>query len=104
MRKVGLVSLGCAKNRVDSENMLGMLRERGYALGNADVTIILQRPRLAPHIPAMRQCIADAAGVDVDAVSVKATTEEKLGFTGASEGVAAHAVVLLEETARITKL
>ena len=87
---------------IDSKILLrrtaDLLREKGYVLGNADVTIVLQRPRLAPYIPAMRQCIADAAGVDVDAVSVKATTEEKLGFTGASEGVAAHAVVLMRKT------
>ena len=71
--------------------------ERGYRLGNIDATVIAQAPKLAPHIPAMREKIASAFGVEVDCVSVKATTEEKLGFTGSGEGIAAHAVCLLEE-------
>lgn len=71
--------------------------ERGYRLGNIDATVIAQAPKLAPHIPLMREKIAEAFGVEVDRVSVKATTEEKLGFTGSGEGIAAHAVCLLEE-------
>ena len=71
--------------------------ERGYRLGNLDATVIAQAPKLAPHIPAMRERIASAFGVETDRVSVKATTEEKLGFTGSGEGIAAHAVCLLEE-------
>jgi 2-C-methyl-D-erythritol 2,4-cyclodiphosphate synthase len=71
--------------------------ERGYRLGNVDATVIAQAPKLAPHIPAMREKIASAFGVEVDRISVKATTEEKLGFTGSGEGIAAHAVCLLEE-------
>ena len=74
-----------------------VMAERGYRLGNLDATVIAQAPKLAPHIPAMRQNIADAFSVPVDAVSVKATTEEHLGFTGAGEGIAAHAVCLLEK-------
>ena len=70
--------------------------ERGYRLGNIDATVIAQAPKMAPHIPLMRQNIAAAFGVEVDRVSVKATTEEKLGFTGSGEGIAAHAVCLLE--------
>ena len=73
-----------------------VMAERGYRLGNMDATVIAQAPKLAPHIPAMRQNIASAFGTDVDRISVKATTEEKLGFTGAGEGIAAHAVCLLE--------
>jgi len=73
------------------------VRKRGYALGNADITIIAQSPKLQPYIPKMRESIAAALGADVSRVSVKATTEEKLGFTGAGLGIAAHAVVLLEE-------
>lgn len=70
--------------------------ERGYRLGNIDATVIAQAPKLAPHIPAMRERIAEAFGVEVDRISVKATTEERLGFTGSGEGIAAHAVCLLE--------
>ena len=69
--------------------------EEGFAVGNIDATILCQRPKLAPHIPQMRQIIADACGVDVKCVSVKATTEEGLGFTGTGEGIAAHCVCLL---------
>ncbi len=70
------------------------LTEAGYRLGNLDVTVIAQRPKLAPHIPAMRANIAEAMAVPAELISVKATTEEGLGFTGSGEGIAAHAVVL----------
>lgn len=73
-----------------------ILHERGYVLGNVDATVIAQAPKLAPHIPAMRAHIAEAFGVEVEAINVKATTEEKLGFTGSGEGIAAHAVCLIE--------
>ena len=66
------------------------------ALGNLDATVIAQRPKLAPYIDAMRARIADALGADISAVSVKATTEEHLGFTGDGSGIAAHAVCLIE--------
>lgn len=72
------------------------LAEAGYRVGNIDATLLAQRPRLAPHIPRMRANLAARLGLDVDQVSVKATTEEGLGFTGAGEGMAAHAVCLLE--------
>lgn len=74
----------------------GLVAEHGFRVGNIDATILCQAPKLAPHIAAMRQNIADAFGIDVGAVSVKATTEEHLGFTGAGQGIAAHAVALLE--------
>lgn len=74
-----------------------LLRERGYFVVNVDATVIAQVPKLAPYIPAMRETIAGALGVEVDCVSVKATTEEGLGFTGAKEGIAAHAVCLIED-------
>ncbi len=77
-----------------------LLAERGYCPGNVDVTILAQRPKLVPHIPAMRENLAAALGIGIDRVSVKATTEEGLGFTGSGEGIAAHAVVLLEEGER----
>ena len=68
----------------------------GWRIGNIDATILCQRPKLAPHIPAMRAKLAEAFGMPVDAVSVKATTEEHLGFTGEGLGIAAHAVALIE--------
>jgi 2-C-methyl-D-erythritol 2,4-cyclodiphosphate synthase len=74
---------------------MALVRERGFALGNADVTVICEQPKLAPHIEAMRSRIASAMQCDMDAVSIKATTTEKLGFTGRGEGIAAMAVVLL---------
>ncbi|MBR2387831.1 MAG: 2-C-methyl-D-erythritol 2,4-cyclodiphosphate synthase [Clostridia bacterium] len=73
-----------------------ILRENGFSVTNVDSTVIAQRPKLAPFIDEMRQNIASALGVDVSCVSVKATTEEHLGFTGAGEGIAAHAVSLID--------
>ena len=73
-----------------------VLTEHGWRLGNLDATVIAQRPKLAPYIDAMRARIADALGADISAVSVKATTEERLGFTGDGSGIAAHAVCLIE--------
>ncbi len=72
------------------------LTETGYRLGNLDVTVIAQRPKLAPYINQMRQNLAAALRTELQNVSVKATTEEHLGFTGSGEGIAAHAVCLLE--------
>lgn len=74
-----------------------MLCEAGYGLVNADCTILAQRPKLMPYIQQMRRNIADAIGVEADVISVKATTEEGLGFTGDGSGIAAHAVVLIEK-------
>jgi 2-C-methyl-D-erythritol 2,4-cyclodiphosphate synthase len=74
-----------------------MIREHGYRVGNVDCTILAQRPKLAPYIPQMRQTIAETLDVALDRVSVKATTEEGLGFTGEGLGIAVHAVALLEE-------
>ena len=73
------------------------LAENGYGIGNVDATVLAQRPKLAPHIPAMRERLAVAMGISPDRVSVKATTEEGLGFTGTGEGIAAHAVALIDE-------
>lgn len=73
------------------------LRAAGYAVGNIDATVIAQRPKLAPYIDAMRKEIAERLQIDVSRVSVKATTEEHLGFTGSGDGIAAHAVCLLED-------
>ena len=79
------------------ERVMGMLREKGLGVGNVDATIVAQRPKLAPYIPQMREKLAAVMGVDVARVNVKATTEEGLGFTGAGNGIAAHAVALLIE-------
>ena len=73
------------------------VREAGYRVSNIDVTMIAQRPKLKDHIPQMRENIAFAVGIASDRVNVKATTEEKLGFTGREEGLSCHAVCLLEE-------
>ncbi len=73
------------------------VHKAGYAPVNIDATILAQAPKLKPHIPAMREHLAVVCGLDIGAVSVKATTEEGLGFTGSGEGIAAHAVCLLEQ-------
>ena len=78
------------------ERVTALLREHGWQVGNVDATVVAQAPRLAPYIPEMRRRLAEAMGLDVDGVSVKATTEERLGFTGSGEGMAAHAVALIE--------
>lgn len=78
------------------EQVVHRLKENGYRVGNIDATIIAQAPKMAPHIPAIRENIANACGVELGAVNVKATTEEHLGFTGRKEGVSAHAVALIE--------
>ncbi len=90
-----------ARNRDrDSREFLQDLRRQldddGYRLGNADVTVIAQTPKLAPHLPAMRAALADALGCDGARINIKATTTERLGFIGREEGIAAAAVALLE--------
>ena len=79
------------------EHVAGLLRERGFVVGNVDATVLAQRPKLAPHIPQMRDNLARTMGVDPSRINIKATTEEGLGFTGSGEGMAAHAVALIEE-------
>lgn len=86
---------------IDSMLLLGetveTLKRNGYSLVNADVTVIAQAPKLSPYVLQMRENIAKKIGVDLDRISVKATTEEKLGFTGSGEGISAHAVCLIEK-------
>lgn len=77
------------------KKVIALLREHGYVLVNADCTIIAQSPKLKPYIDDMRSTLAEAMGAELDSVSVKATTEEHLGFTGEGLGIAAHAVVLI---------
>ncbi|MDO4983755.1 MAG: 2-C-methyl-D-erythritol 2,4-cyclodiphosphate synthase [Eubacteriales bacterium] len=79
------------------KKVCAVLDEKGYRISNTDCTVIAQRPKLAPYILKMRENLASAMGVDVDCVSVKATTEEHLGFTGEGLGIAAHAVSLIEQ-------
>ena len=76
--------------------VMRVIREHGYTVGNVDCTVIAQKPKLAPYIQQMREILAQAMGAELDRVSVKATTEEKLGFTGEGLGIAAHAVALIE--------
>ncbi len=77
------------------ERVVEMLREQGYTIENVDATVLAQQPKLSPYIPQMRERLAKVMGIGVKQVNVKATTEEGLGFTGAGEGIAAHAVALL---------
>jgi 2-C-methyl-D-erythritol 2,4-cyclodiphosphate synthase len=74
----------------------GLVRNEGYAIGNIDATVVMERPKLAPHIPVMRRNIAESLGIQVSQVSVKATTSEKMGFVGEEKGVAAYACALVE--------
>ena len=78
------------------EHVAGLLRENGFEIGNIDATVIAQRPKLADYIPQMRQNMADALGIEVSQINVKATTEEGLGFTGAGQGIASQAICLLK--------
>ena len=78
-------------------HVVALLRERGFTVGNVDATVLAQRPKLAPHIPQMRDNLARTMEVGPEQVNVKATTEEGLGFTGSGEGMAAHAVALIEK-------
>ncbi|MGN1086326.1 MAG: 2-C-methyl-D-erythritol 2,4-cyclodiphosphate synthase [Porcipelethomonas sp.] len=79
------------------KHVTGLINENGCTLGNLDATVIAQAPKLAPYIEQMRKNIADAVGCDISQVNVKATTEEKLGFTGDGSGISAHCVCLLTE-------
>lgn len=79
------------------KNVNGLLKEKGYKIINIDATVLAQAPKLAPHIAEMRENIANALSLDADFISVKATTEEGLGFTGARQGIAAHSVCLIEK-------
>lgn len=79
------------------KKVTAVMKEHGYKIGNVDATVIAQAPKMAPHIQKMRENLALALDTDVENVSVKATTEEKLGFTGEGLGIAAHAVCLIEK-------
>ncbi len=80
------------------EQTVRLLENNGFAVGNIDVTVCAERPKLSPFIEAMRRSVASAAGIDADDVSIKATTNERMGFVGREEGIAAYAVALIEKT------
>lgn len=86
-----------ADSRVLLRHVKHLLSEAGYIVGNVDVTIVAQAPKMLPHIPAMIENVASDLDVDIDCVSVKATTTERLGFTGRGEGIAAYATALIEK-------
>jgi len=89
-------------SRILLRHVVGLMKDKGYQLGNADITIVAQAPKMAPHLYAMRECLAQDLSADIEQVNVKATTTEKLGYTGRKEGISVHAVVLLL-SATITK-
>ena len=76
---------------------ISLLHQHGYRLGNIDATICAERPKINPYIPAMKECMASVIGCDIDVISIKATTSEKMGFVGREEGIAAYAVCLIEK-------
>ena len=103
MRDIGyhFPDTSAAFKDIDSKVLLSktmmLIRDKGYEFGNADITVAAERPKLNPHIEEMKLCLAKVMGVDADDISIKATTTEKLGFTGRQEGIAAYATVLIEK-------
>ncbi|NQZ87075.1 MAG: 2-C-methyl-D-erythritol 2,4-cyclodiphosphate synthase [Colwellia sp.] len=85
-------------SRILLRHVVGLMVGKGFQLGNADITIVAQAPKIAPHLLAMRTCLCEDLQAELDQVNVKATTTEKLGYTGRKEGVAVHAVVLLTKS------
>ena len=79
------------------KNVIALLTEHGFTVGNIDTTVCAEYPKLNPHIPAMQQKLAEVMGVDHEAISIKATTSEKMGFVGREEGITAYAVALIEK-------
>lgn len=102
MRDIGyhFPDTGAEFKNIDSKILLRrtveIIAEKGYSVGNIDATICAERPKLKAHIPDMQQCLADCMGIAPDDVSIKATTTEKLGFTGREEGISAYATVLIQ--------
>ena len=102
MRDIGyhFPDTGAEYKNIDSKILLRrtveIIATKGYRVGNIDATICAERPKLKAHIPSMQECLAECMGIDVDDVSIKATTTEKLGFTGREEGISAYATVLIE--------
>lgn len=102
MRDIGyhFPDTGAEFKNIDSKILLRrtveIIATKGYRVGNIDATICAERPKLKAHIPSMQECLAGCMGIDVDDISIKATTTEKLGFTGREEGISAYATVLIE--------
>lgn len=84
-------------SKVLLRRVLEMVREKGFEIGNIDVTVVLQEPKLNPHIPLMKIVLSEVMGIDEEDLSIKATTSEHLGFVGKKEGIAAHAVALIQK-------
>ena len=105
MRDIGyhFPDTGAEFEGIDSKILLRrtieLIATKGYTVGNIDATVAAERPKLNPHIPAMQQCLAEVIGTDPDNISIKATTTERLGFTGREEGISAYAVCLIEQLA-----
>ena len=101
MRDIGYhcPDTGAEFEGIDSKILLKrtveLIATKGYTVGNIDATVAAERPKINPHIPAMQQCLADVIGIDSDCISIKATTTERLGFTGREEGISAYAVCLI---------
>ena len=106
MRDIGyhFPDTGAEFKNIDSKILLRrtveIIATKGYSVGNIDATICAERPKLKAHIPTMQECLAECMGIDVDDISIKATTTEKLGFTGREEGISAYATVLIEKAER----
>lgn len=102
MRDIGyhFPDTGAEFKNIDSKILLRrtveIIATKGYRVGNIDATICAERPKLKAHIPSMQECLAECMGIDADNISIKATTTEKLGFTGREEGISAYATVLIE--------
>ena len=102
MRDIGyhFPDTGAEFKNIDSKILLrrtvDIIASKGYRVGNIDATICAERPKLKAHIPSMQECLAECMGIDVEDISIKATTTEKLGFTGREEGISAYATVLIE--------
>src|SRR5574344_563943 len=103
MRDIGYHFPDTAQETLDIDSkillkqVVELIAQKGYILGNIDATVCAEQPKLNPHIPAMTECLADVIGTDIDNISIKATTTEKLGFTGRREGISAYATVLISK-------
>ena len=84
-------------SKIILKRVVELIGEKGYRVGNIDATICAERPKINPHVPAMKSCMAEVMGIDEDQISIKATTTEKLGFTGREEGMSVYAVCLIEK-------
>lgn len=84
-------------SKIILKRVVELISEKGYCVGNIDATICAERPKINPHVPAMKACMASVMGIDEDQISIKATTTERLGFTGREEGMSAYAVCLIEK-------